>query len=135
MTIPSIGKVPKMEKQKEDEETEKEWESDNEITIILNVHMPVDGRQAMTMRSFLPDQFHPTNPIWLPSIKYIPPDPEKDIDPKPWRDAPMSLGDYFNYGFTEQVWNAYRFKQTELRQMFSDRERSGLRRRIIKKPL
>ncbi|XP_030582652.1 pre-mRNA 3'-end-processing factor FIP1 isoform X4 [Archocentrus centrarchus] len=36
------------------------------------------------------------------------------LEKKPWRKAGANISDYFNYGFDEKSWNAYRRKQAEL---------------------
>jgi hypothetical protein len=110
-----------------DFDSEPEIPSDDEIAIIVNVHMPCEGRAFD--RDFVParptfhDQFRPTNAIWLPKIKYTPPDPKADAEAKPWVQVPSSIHEYFNYGFTEAVWEAYKFKQHELRRIFADKDK------------
>jgi hypothetical protein len=118
-----------------DSDTEPEIPSDDEIAIILNVHMPAEGvpmgydGESMGGRHATVDQFRPTNPIWLQSLRFVPSTNDDDSEPRPWRDAPSTRPEYFNYGFTELVWDAYKFKQYELRRMFADKERVGVRRR------
>jgi hypothetical protein len=122
----------------EDSDTEPEIPSDDEIAIILNVHMPAEGgamgydHEFPGGRQAAVDQFRPTNPIWLQSLRFVP--TVNDADPRPWRDVPASIPEYFNYGFTELVWDAYKFKQAELRRMFADTDRLPPRRRLSKKP-
>lgn len=107
--------------------------NEEEIAIIMNVHMPQQEGQRQRFDPFYRQnqkhQFHPTNPICLPQIVFKPPQLDAvkdDEDPKPWRETPKLMPDYFNYGFTELVWEAYKFKQQALRRMFS--EKSGGRR-------
>ena len=121
-----------------EEDFEPEIPSDDEIAIILNVHLPQDG-QRFDLASIAPkrptfsDQLSPTNPVWLPSLRFVPPPPDADTDPKPWRDFPSTMNEYFNYGFTEPVWEAYKFKQQELRKMFPESDRHGSSRHGGKK--
>lgn len=48
---------------------------------------------------------------------------------KPWFGQPEKQPDYFNYGFSEIVWEAYKFKQAELRKEYSGANRM---RRMVK---
>ncbi|OHS93902.1 hypothetical protein TRFO_39964 [Tritrichomonas foetus] len=132
-----------------DEEFDVELDSDDEIAIILNVHLPqVSQNDAFNYlpdnfqyRSVSHDQFLPTNPISYPHLKFTLLDPEKEKEkeekekdePKPWRDNPKTMPDYFNYGFTERVWEAYKYKQLTLRRLFSGRMQNGNRHRNLHK--
>ena len=123
-----------------DFDSEPEIPSDDEITIVLNIHMPQEGKSSFDasmrpkiVRSKLNDQFHPTNPIWL-GKKFVPVVPQDD-DPKPWREFPATMNEYFNYGFTELVWIAYKHKQQELRKIYGEKEKPTGRRHQSKKDL
>jgi hypothetical protein len=111
-----------------DFDSEPEIPSDDEIGIILNVHMPQEDRSAayqvmIPARPQFSGQFRPTNGIWLSSVKFVPPESHATSDPTPWRDVPSTMPEYFNYGFTEMVWEAYKFKQYELRRLYPDKNR------------
>ena len=85
------------------------------------------GNKLDSNKKFRPqsDVFFPTNPIFYPKLKYTPVVIEEDplkSENKPWRDIPSTRNDYFNYGFTEEVWEAYKFKQIELRKLFSSKK-------------
>ena len=118
-----------------EEDFEPEIPSDDEIAIILNVHLPQEGQRfdPIPKRPPIFDQFRPTNPTWLRSLRFVPPNLDADTEPKPWRDYPTTMNEYFNYGFTEMVWEAYKFKQQELRKMFPDKEDRGSHRHGSKK--
>lgn len=120
------------------EDFDKELDSDDEIAILLNVHIPQPSQNDslnafpdnFQYRSTAHDQFAPTNPISYPGIKYTPIDIENEDkdEPRPWRDNPKTMPDYFNYGFTERTWEAYKFKQLMLRRLFSGRNQNGMNR-------
>lgn len=39
------------------------------------------------------------------------------LEEKPWRKPGADISDWFNYGFNEDTWNAYREKQNQIRAM------------------
>ncbi|XP_032428192.1 pre-mRNA polyadenylation factor FIP1 [Xiphophorus hellerii] len=44
-------------------------------------------------------------------------EPKQDVEPveeKPWRKSGADITDYFNYGFDEESWKAYRMKHAKL---------------------
>ncbi|KAH0786784.1 pre-mRNA 3'-end-processing factor FIP1-like isoform X1 [Histomonas meleagridis] len=115
-------------------------ENEEEVAIIMNVHMPIQEEQRQRYDPFFSlaahhQQFKPTNFIALPNLKFVPTiEEEKEGDePKPWRETPKLMPDYFNYGFTELVWEAYKYKQHALRQMYSDKKTNNLHRRNQRK--
>lgn len=126
------------ENNSDDEQFDQELDSDDDIAIILNIHIPQpsqnDGGNTYTdtfqFRPIAHDQFAPTNSISYPGLTFSPADNENEDkdEPRPWRDNPKTMPDYFNYGFTERTWEAYKFKQLMLRRMFSGRNQNGMNR-------
>lgn len=120
----------------DDDDYSDEIASEDDVVIVMNVHLPsTDAPKTKSSESFqyyrntiVHEQFHPTNAIWLPSLKYVPSE-EDPNDPKPWREFPSTMHEYFNYGFTEAVWDAYRFKQLTLRKMFSEKPQNVQRKK------
>ena len=117
----------------DDEQFDVELDSDDDIAIILNVHLPQESMDRSSLpenfhynRAFVNHQFQPTNPVSHPLLKFTPIDPENEDkeEPRPWRDNPKCMPDYFNYGFTEKVWEAYKYKQLTLRRLFSERNQN-----------
>lgn len=110
------------------EQFDRELDSDDDITIILNIRIPQASQPGQPNqypeffhRSVTHDQFSPTNPIVHPILKFPAYDPENEDkdEPRPWRDNPKTMPDYFNYGFTERVWEAYKFKQITIRRLIT----------------
>jgi len=80
---------------------------------------PSKPRPARPIARSKQTAFNPTNPVFYPKLKFNLTIPDGS---KPWRDMPSTRDDYFNYGFTEEVWEAYKFKQNEIRKMFSSKK-------------
>ena len=127
----------------DDEQFDQEQDSDDEIAIILHIHIPQASQNDTgnayfdnyQLRPIAHDQFAPTNPISYPGLQFNPISAENEDkdEPRPWRDNPKTMPDYFNYGFTEQTWEAYKFKQLMLRRMFSGRNQNGMNRNRMNK--
>lgn len=70
--------------------------------------------------------FYPTNSVIYPKLKFVMPNlDEEGAEMKPWKKLPNTRDTYFNYGFTEEVWEAYKFKQVELRRLFSQKRKEN----------
>lgn len=67
--------------------------------------------------------YKPTNPVIYPKLKFQMPDLTVGAENKLWVKMPSTRDTFFNYGFTEEVWEAYKFKQLELRRIFSKKAR------------
>ena len=107
-----------------------EWSSeDDDIQIVLNVRDEDVVEKKEKARPRLNEyykksgEFSPSDPVALTSLKFVPPEEDPDIPPEkvPWRTCPATeLIYYFNYGFTEAIWQAYKFKQEELRKLIKN---------------
>ena len=72
----------------DDEQFDQELDSDDEIAIILNVHVPQPSQNEagsaypdnFQFRPISHDQFAPTNPISYPGLQYNPVDTEPKND-------------------------------------------------------
>lgn len=118
-----------------DFDSEPDVESDDDIVVICNVHDPSQKAQPAMMTIPLRPRairgFKATNPVWLTSVRshYVPVDLSSAAEKaKPWREMESRRNEFFNYGFTDYVWDAYKFKQQELKGVFTAKSQSSSRR-------
>ena len=114
----------------EDEYSARDSDEEN---LIVDLVIPEKEAKHVTIqreekKQMQPQQtgFHPRNPVIYPKLKFeMPKLDEEGEEMKPWKKIPSTRDTYFNYGFTEEVWEAYKFKQLELRKLF------GPKRKVI----
>ena len=111
-------------------------EEDLNVTLVLpkreEKQAPVQREEKKTLQT-QQTGFYPTNPVIYPKLKFVMPNLEEGADLKPWRKLPNTRDTYFNYGFTEEVWEAYKFKQMELRKLFDPKRRELAKEQAKKK--
>ena len=98
-------------------------------------------QRKQTPTQMIEAKFRPTAPVFHPSLHFSQAkieaklnEPSDKPEPK-WKQFPSLLTDYFNYGFTDIVWEAYKYKQEALRRLYRPEgtEKRHRRKKIEKK--
>ncbi|EAY20370.1 hypothetical protein TVAG_193460 [Trichomonas vaginalis G3] len=102
---------------------------DEDVNVVCHIpHKEAKASVSLTVQQQKPrlpqhTGFKPTNPVFYPKLKFVKPDLTEGAENKLWVKMPSTRDTFFNYGFTEEVWEAYKFKQLELRRIFAKKSR------------
>ncbi|EYC36826.1 hypothetical protein Y032_0853g2690 [Ancylostoma ceylanicum] len=100
-------------------------DDDDDVEVTIGVIPPVNVQYSMKGSLDVNGEAGQTGKLDIDAVPTINDKPIYDIDlaqmeDRPWRKPGADITDYFNYGFTEDTWNAYCERQKKLRQEYNN---------------